>query len=55
MIIQVVAADLNGVIGGNNQLLWHLPDDLKHFKKVTMGKSMLMGRKTFMSIGKPLP
>jgi len=43
------------VIGANNQLLWHLPADFQHFKKVTMGKPIIMGRKTFESIGKPLP
>jgi dihydrofolate reductase len=45
----------NGVIGRDNALPWRLPDDLKHFKTVTMGKPVLMGRKTFESIGKPLP
>lgn len=47
------------VIGNNNQLLWHIPDDLKHFKALTLGKPVIMGRKTFTSIvtqlGKPLP
>ena len=47
--------DRNGLIGKNNQLPWHLPADLKHFKQVTMGKPVIMGRKTFESIGKPLP
>jgi dihydrofolate reductase len=51
----VVAAAENGVIGNHNQLPWHLPDDLKHFKAVTMGKPILMGRKTFEAIGRPLP
>jgi dihydrofolate reductase len=51
----VVAAAENGVIGNGNQIPWRLPDDLKWFKKVTMGKPILMGRKTFESIGKPLP
>lgn len=51
----VVAMDENGVIGRNNALPWHLPDDLKRFKALTLGKPMLMGRKTFESIGKPLP
>jgi len=51
----VVAAARNGVIGRDNAMPWHLPDDLKHFKAVTMGKPMLMGRKTFTSIGKALP
>ena len=47
--------DRNGLIGKDNQLPWHLPADLKHFKQVTMGKPVIMGRKTFESIGKPLP
>ncbi len=51
----VVAMAENGVIGNANRLPWHLPADLKHFKSVTMGKPMLMGRKTFESIGKALP
>jgi dihydrofolate reductase len=51
----VVAAADNDVIGRDNALPWRLPDDLKRFKALTMGKPMLMGRKTFESIGKPLP
>ena len=51
----IVAMDLNGLIGKDNQLPWHLPADLKHFKQITMGKPVIMGRKTFESIGKPLP
>lgn len=51
----VVAVAENGVIGKDNALLWRLPDDLKHFKAVTMGKPVIMGRKTFDSIGRPLP
>lgn len=51
----IVAMDENQVIGNNNQLPWHLPADLKHFKTITMGKPIIMGRKTFESIGKPLP
>lgn len=51
----VVAKSKNHVIGKNNQLPWHLPADLQHFKKITMGKPILMGRKTAESIGKPLP
>ncbi len=51
----VVAATENDVIGRDNGMPWHLPDDLKYFKARTMGKPMLMGRKTFESIGKPLP
>lgn len=45
----------NGVIGRDNTLPWHLPEDLRHFKAVTLGKPILMGRRTFESIGKPLP
>ena len=55
MIAIVVAAAENNVIGKDNGLIWHLPADLRHFKQVTMGHPMLMGRKTFESIGKPLP
>ncbi len=51
----VVAAAENRCIGINNGLPWHLPEDLKFFKRVTMGKPIIMGRKTFESIGKPLP
>lgn len=47
--------DRNHLIGNNNQLPWHLPADFAHFKSVTMGKPIVMGRKTFESIGKPLP
>ena len=45
----------NGVIGRDNGLPWRLPDDLKHFKALTLGKPVLMGRRTFESIGRPLP
>ena len=51
----IVAVADNGVIGRNGDLPWHVPADLKHFKTVTMGKPLIMGRKTFESIGKPLP
>ncbi len=51
----IVAAARNGVIGRNNQLPWHLPQDLKYFKAVTFGKPIIMGRKTYESIGRPLP
>lgn len=51
----IVAAADNGVIGANNQLPWHLPKDLAYFKKVTTGNSIIMGRKTYESIGKALP
>jgi dihydrofolate reductase len=51
----VVAAAQNNTIGKNNELLWHLPADLKHFKNLTTGHAILMGRKTYESIGRPLP
>jgi dihydrofolate reductase len=51
----VVATALDGAIGKDNQLLWHLPKDLQYFKKLTSGHHILMGRKTFDSIGRPLP
>ena len=51
----IVAAAENGVIGRNNAVPWHLPGDLQYFKRVTMGKPIVMGRKTFESIGRPLP
>jgi len=51
----IVAAAKNNAIGKDNKMLWHLPDDFKFFKKTTMGCPMIMGRKTFESIGKPLP
>jgi len=56
MVLSVIVAIAdNGVIGGGNELLWHIPDDLKRFKRITSGHSVIMGRKTFESIGKPLP
>jgi dihydrofolate reductase len=55
MISMIVAMGENNAIGKDNELLWHLPADFKHFKSVTMGKPILMGRKTYESIGKPLP
>ncbi len=51
----VAAVADNGVIGRGGALPWHLPDDLKYFKAVTLGKPVLMGRRTFESIGRPLP
>ena len=55
-IINLIAAvDAHGGIGKNNQLLCHLPADLRHFKKTTLGKPIIMGRKTYESIGKALP
>ena len=56
MIISLIAAvSKNNVIGSDNKLLWHLPADLKHFKAITSGHTVIMGRKTYESIGKPLP
>ena len=55
MISIVAAYDENQVIGYQNQLIWHLPNDLKHFKKLTIGKTIVMGRSTYESIGKALP
>jgi len=55
MISLIAAMASNRVIGINNTLPWHLPADFKHFKAVTMGKPILMGRKTYESIGRPLP
>lgn len=51
----IVATTRNGVIGKDNQMLWHLPADLAWFRRNTMGKPVIMGRKTFESIGRPLP
>jgi dihydrofolate reductase len=51
----IVATAHNNVIGRNNELPWYLPQDLKYFKSITLGKPVIMGRKTFESIGKPLP
>lgn len=55
MIAIVVAVAENNVIGKDNQLIWHLPADLRFFKNLTMGHPIIMGRKTYESIGKPLP
>ena len=54
-LVHVVAVARNGVIGGDNRLLWRLKGDMAHFRRCTMGRPMIMGRKTFDSIGKPLP
>lgn len=51
----IVAMAKNRIIGGDNKLLWHLPEDLKHFKRTTMGKPLIMGRKTFESLPSILP
>ncbi len=55
MISIIVACSKNNVIGNDNKLIWHLPNDLKRFKRLTNGNPILMGRKTFESIGRPLP
>ena len=55
MISLIVAHDKNRVIGYENKMPWHLPGDLQYFKEMTMGKPIIMGRKTFESIGRPLP
>lgn len=55
IVSAIVAVSTNNAIGKNNQLLWHLPADLKHFKQITTGHTVIMGRKTFDSVGKPLP
>lgn len=51
----IVARARNGVIGSNNRMLWHIPEDFAHFKNTTMGHAVVMGRKTWESIGRPLP
>ncbi len=55
ILSHIVAVSENGVIGKDNKLLWHFPEDLTYFKKRTTGKIMIMGRKTYDSLGKPLP
>lgn len=55
MISLILAMDNDRVIGNKGQLPWHIPSDLKHFKETTLGKTVIMGRKTYDSIGKPLP
>ncbi len=55
MISILLAMSRNGVIGKNNSLPWHLPEDLQYFKQLTTGNSIVMGRKTFESIGRALP
>lgn len=54
-IVLVVAVAANGIIGRDGKLPWHLPEDLKHFKRVTMGHPVIMGRKTWESLKGPLP
>jgi dihydrofolate reductase len=55
MISIIVAIARNGVIGGDNSLLWHISEDLQRFKRITTGHPVIMGRKTFESLGRPLP
>ena len=55
MFSLIVAVGKNNEIGKNNQLLWHIPEDLKNFKKITTGKMVIMGRNTYKSIGRALP
>jgi dihydrofolate reductase len=55
MLSIIVAIAKNNAIGKDNRLLWHIPEDLKYFRQVTSGHAVIMGRKTFESIGKPLP
>jgi dihydrofolate reductase len=54
-IALIVARARNGVIGRDNSMPWHLPEDLRYFKRVTLGKPVIMGRNTWESLGKPLP
>lgn len=54
-IAMIAAMAKNRVIGKDNKMPWHLPEDLRHFKAMTLGKPVVMGRKTFESIGRPLP
>jgi len=51
----VAAVAKNGVIGAGGKLPWHLPEDLRHFRKLTLGHPVIMGRRTWESLGKPLP
>ena len=55
MLSIVVAKAKNNIIGKDNKMIWHLPEDLKHFKELTTGHAIIMGRKTFESLGKLLP
>ena len=55
MLSIIVAVAKNNVIGKDNKLIWHLPEDLKRFKKITTGHTIIMGRKTFESLGRILP
>ena len=55
MLSMIVAKAKNNIIGKDNKMIWHLPEDLKHFKELTTGHTIIMGRKTYESLGKPLP
>lgn len=55
MISIIVAVASNGIIGGGNSMLWHISEDLRRFKRITSGHPVIMGRKTFEAIGRPLP
>ena len=55
MLSIIVAKGKNNIIGKDNEMVWHLPEDLKHFKNLTTAHTIIMGRKTFESLGKPLP
>lgn len=55
MLSLIVAKAKNNIIGKDNKLIWHLPEDLKHFKEITTGHTIIMGRKTFESLGRVLP
>jgi len=55
ILSMIVATANNRIIGKDNDMPWHLPADLQYFKKITLGKPIIMGRKTFESIGRPLP
>ncbi len=55
MMFSLIVVGKNNEIGKNNQLLWHIPEDLKNFKRITTGKTVIMGRNTYESIGRPLP
>ena len=55
MISVIVAVAENGTIGDKNRLLWHITEDMKHFRRITTGHPVVMGRKTYESLGRPLP
>ena len=55
MLSIIVAKAKNNIIGKDNKIIWHLPEDLKHFKNITIGHTIIMGRKTFESLGRVLP